>query len=278
MQDILLSNFLMSMVTHPLGSYLAQSRNPKVVLGCLGMLGPILLYLSSYARTFELWWVCYVFAYGFVDGITYMSTVKHGWDWWPTHTGLASGIIISGHGLSGFIWNYVSLELVNPEHESADEKGIYSDEVSKNVPQMLRTLAICYACLILIAVALVFKRQNADNMYSSPREHIEQEQLSLSQCFRHKQLKIVYLMSVCSISKYRFFHLFSVRPGHLGCLQEFCLFSPRFEQRRIPDPDFFGQLPFQLPALHLVLGTGLLPLPKSIRHPACYSDCARDFI
>ena len=67
--------------------------------------------------------------YGFVDGLTYMSTVKHGWDWWPNSPGLASGIIISGFGLSGLIWNFVSLRLVNPGRETANTDGSYNENV-----------------------------------------------------------------------------------------------------------------------------------------------------
>ena len=107
-------NFIVACISHPFGSWLAQSQNPKVVLGIVGMCGPVALIIGSLMPNFYLWWIFYIIAYAVVDGLTYMSTVKHGWDWWPDKPGFASGIIISGFGLSGLIWNFVSLELVNP--------------------------------------------------------------------------------------------------------------------------------------------------------------------
>lgn len=63
---------------------------------------------------------------------------------------------MSGYGMSGLIFNNLSLYLVNPQRESAGPDGLFPESVYKNVPHMLRYLSYVYALLILIAVVLVF--------------------------------------------------------------------------------------------------------------------------
>lgn len=106
--------------------------------------------------TFDLWWVCYLVAYAGVNGLTYMSAIHHAWLWFPDKAGLASGIIMSGYGISGLLFNNLSLVFVNPEGESALPDGLFSEDVYKNVPHMLRSLSYCYASLVVVAVCMVF--------------------------------------------------------------------------------------------------------------------------
>jgi hypothetical protein len=138
-----------------LGAKVAQRFHPKTVLFGIGIIGPIFLWLSSFMPTFDLWWACYLVAYAFVNGLTYLTTVHHAWLWFPDKAGLASGIIMSGYGFSGLIFNNLSLLFVNPHAESALPDGLFSEDVYKNVPYMLRSLSYCYAALIVIAVIMV---------------------------------------------------------------------------------------------------------------------------
>jgi hypothetical protein len=126
------------------------------VLGIVGLLGPIVLFLSPLMPNFDCWWVCFIIVYAFVNGLTYMTPIHHSWLWFPEKCGLASGIIMSGYGLSGLIFNNLALYLVNPDHISPGENGLYPKEVYDNVPHMLRGLAMCYATLVVISVVLIF--------------------------------------------------------------------------------------------------------------------------
>lgn len=138
------------------GSKIAQRVHPKLVLSCIGIWGPIFLWLSSFAPSFYLWWALYLVAYGIVNGLTYMTTVHHAWKWFPDKSGLASGIIMSGYGFSGLVFNNLSLVFVNPTGVSANSEGVYPEDIAANVPHMLRCLSYCYVALIAIAVCLVF--------------------------------------------------------------------------------------------------------------------------
>jgi len=138
-----------------LGSFLAKKYSPKLIIGCIGIMGPTFLWLSPLVPTFGWWWFFYLIVYAVVNGLTYMASIHHSWLWYPDKPGLASGIIMSGYGLSGFIFSNLSLVFVNPEHVSANSEGLFPESVYKNVPHMLRSLAYCYATLVVIAVFLV---------------------------------------------------------------------------------------------------------------------------
>lgn len=63
---------------------------------------------------------------------------------------------MSGYGISGLIFNNLSLYLVNPQHVKAEPNGSYGEEVYQNVPYMIRNLAYCYGALVIVSVFLVF--------------------------------------------------------------------------------------------------------------------------
>jgi hypothetical protein len=115
-----------------------------------------MVFISSYMSSFPAWWACYLVSYAVVNGLTYMTPIHLAWMWFPEKPGYASGIIMSGYGISGLVWNNLALFLVNPGHVATMENGLYPPEIAKNVPYMLRTLAICYAVLVIVAVLLVF--------------------------------------------------------------------------------------------------------------------------
>jgi OFA family oxalate/formate antiporter-like MFS transporter len=96
------------------GSFVAKKYSPKLVIGCIGIMGPTFLWLSPLMPNYGLWWLFYLLVYALVNGLTYMSTIHHAWLWFPDKPGLASGIIMSGYGLSGFIFSDLSLLFVNP--------------------------------------------------------------------------------------------------------------------------------------------------------------------
>ena len=87
--------------------------------------------------------------------MTYMVPVHHGWLWFPERPGLVSGLIICGFGFGALIFNNVSRMIVNPENESADDEGKFSESVDAQVPAMLRTIVYCFAFMTLLAIALI---------------------------------------------------------------------------------------------------------------------------
>ena len=83
-------------------------------LGCIGLCGPAMVYISSYMNSFPAWWACYLVSYAIVNGLTYMTPIHISWLWFPEKPGYASGIIMSGYGISALVWNNLALFLVNP--------------------------------------------------------------------------------------------------------------------------------------------------------------------
>lgn len=111
-------------------------------------LGIGIIFLGSYATTFNGWWATWIIGYGIGGGVTYMGPVHHGWLWMPDRPGLVSGIILAGVGLSGLIFDNISMcknnsdiklnvVLVNPDHINSLEGGVYPESVFSRVPYMI---------------------------------------------------------------------------------------------------------------------------------------------
>jgi len=104
----------------PIGAYLARKVHPKIIIGGIGIIGPIFLWISSFMPTFYSWWACWLITYAVVNSLTYLTPIHHSWLWFKDNCGLASGVIMGGYGLSGLVFNTVALDLFNPEHLDAD--------------------------------------------------------------------------------------------------------------------------------------------------------------
>jgi hypothetical protein len=137
------------------GAKIAERLHMRVVLGVIGITGPIVVFFSSYAPSYAVYWVMYLYSFAVINAMTYMTPIHHTWLWFPNNIGLASGLCVSGYAISGLIFNNLSLYLVNPDHISANPDGSYDEVVYKNVPYMLRVLGCVWAGLVIISVMLV---------------------------------------------------------------------------------------------------------------------------
>ena len=82
-------------------------------LSLFAAIGIGIIFLGSYASTFNGWWATWIIGYGIGGGVTYMGPVHHGWLWMPDRPGLVSGIILAGVGLSGLIFDNISMCKMN---------------------------------------------------------------------------------------------------------------------------------------------------------------------
>ena len=89
----------------------------------------ILLMIATFQQSFTVFAVLYVFGFGMRNSLTYMVPVHHSWLWFPSRPGLASGVIIAAFGFGALVFNTISLQLINPDNESADKDGKFTDEV-----------------------------------------------------------------------------------------------------------------------------------------------------
>jgi len=56
---------------------------------------------------------------GFGYGVCMVTTLSAAWTHYPENKGTVTGIILSSHGFSGFILNYIILFLTNPDNLKA---------------------------------------------------------------------------------------------------------------------------------------------------------------
>ena len=127
-----------------------------------------MILLAIHQTEFWAFSALFVFGFGFMNGLTYMVPVHHGWLWFPERSGLVSGIIIGGFGLGPLIFNNVSLAVINPLNESSDENGKFTDEINERFIGMMIT-ANCWNHLFAWApnlkpIGSSFKNQSLNHL------------------------------------------------------------------------------------------------------------------
>lgn len=71
--------------------------------------------LITHITTFIL---IYSIGIGMGAGLAYMPPIITAWEYFPNHKGVISGVIITGYGLSAFVFGFIWLEIVNPDNLS----------------------------------------------------------------------------------------------------------------------------------------------------------------
>ena len=91
-------------------------------------------------------------------GISYLTPVMTGWEWFPEKKGTISGIILGALGCSPFFFGLITLAIVNPkiEHKiEVDGIQVYPKEIGDRVPLMLNVLCICFVVFSVVGIILV---------------------------------------------------------------------------------------------------------------------------
>ena len=148
----------------PVGPLLLKRFPPYVPLGLGAALICTGTFLSSYATSL----VGFVFAFGACFGagigLCYLPPMICGWEYFPNRKGFVSGVVICGFGLGSFIFSFVALALVNPDKAGATEPvpggRIFpaGSPQAESSPRMLRILAIIWAALSMVAIALIQRK------------------------------------------------------------------------------------------------------------------------
>lgn len=112
-------------------------------------------YLSSYAKTLAHFMFFYSFIFGVGTGLVYTAPMAAGWKWKPQSKGLVSGVILTGFGAGGFVYNIIGTMLANPKGLNQGADGRFPAEVYAAFPHMLRTLATIYAAVCFVGALLV---------------------------------------------------------------------------------------------------------------------------
>jgi len=92
-------------------------------------------------------------------GFCYFPPLICGWEWIPERKGLVTGIILGAFGFGSFVFGFISMYICNPDNESPvpapNGSKFYSQAVALRVPSLLKTLALSWFFLALVAVLLV---------------------------------------------------------------------------------------------------------------------------
>ena len=123
------------------GRYLSNRIICIISVCCLS--GVVLI--TSFLTNFVL----YVLIYGILNGLSigfgYIAPVKNAYTHFPDRKGFAAGVCMSGFGFGSVIFNYIILELVNPDNVKVDpETHHFPKEIADHLPYTLRILALCY--------------------------------------------------------------------------------------------------------------------------------------
>ena len=111
------------------------------------------------------WWA-FVFFYGICYpagvGLVYWTPIIGGWEWFPEHKGLVSGLIIAAYGFGAVIFGPISTAIINPQNYRAmvPEDGstpdpLFPKSVGEKVPTMLGYCLMIWAVLAIICVFTV---------------------------------------------------------------------------------------------------------------------------
>ena len=91
------------------------------------------------------------------NGLSFFAAMHQGWGFFPDKPGVASGLIISGFGTAGFVFNQLSTKLINPHHIKVDDKDAYHQNIVTRFPIMMMTLIYCWWGIIFVGLIMVFK-------------------------------------------------------------------------------------------------------------------------
>ena len=120
--------------------------------------------------------------FGLGDGLETLSVINNCWKFFPGHTGLVNGIIITGLGISsGILTPIGDYIIINPEKiEPIDD--IYPDFVANNLKDFLYFLMILFIILGVLGMVLSF---NYEKEYDSQEDNID---ITSSKDFNEKDL------------------------------------------------------------------------------------------
>jgi len=148
---------VLTMFSMPIGSSLTQRNiNPRLLILLGGVVAFTCLYLASFMESFVGFSILFVVGFAFNQGIAYLVPVHHGWLWWPQYPGLVSGIILSGFGVGGLIFDPVFTVLINPDNKSVDKDGFYPPEVDGRFISAFRIVVSIWLLIATTALIMIF--------------------------------------------------------------------------------------------------------------------------
>lgn len=167
----LITLFLIALLS-PIGTYLVQrGAEPKLVILIGGALGLSMMHIAARQTSYLAFKWLYAFSFALNNGLTFYASVHQAWLFFPDHPGLATGLIFSGLGGAGFVFDNLSTKLINPDNIPISSPD-FSSVVNERFTLMFNWLIFCWAFIVLATAILVWKAPE-------PRARISDEEQQL---------------------------------------------------------------------------------------------------
>ena len=92
---------------------------------------------------------------GTAMGISLSPVLKNAWLYFPGKSGLISGLILFGFGVSAFFFSSLADFIINPNFAKANSQGYFEKEVSDNVKRYLKIYSIIADTLAISSFFLI---------------------------------------------------------------------------------------------------------------------------
>ena len=116
----------------------------KFGIGATAHFGSALMALGVYLSSFQTRLLPFILTYSCITGTgigtAYNAPLAAGWKFFPKRKGLVNGIVLTGFGAGGLIFNRVGTKFINPSSFNSP----YPPEVPAKFGAMLRRLALIY--------------------------------------------------------------------------------------------------------------------------------------
>lgn len=142
-------------MTMPLGPLFVGKFGAARTMLVGSLLASFGVYSSSYQKRLGPFLALYALVFGVGAGTAYTAPMTASWKWLPNQKGLASGVILTGFGFGGFLFNILGSKLINPNNANPDASGLFPSEVYDNFGPALRKLGLMYAGLSIAGYLLV---------------------------------------------------------------------------------------------------------------------------
>ena len=106
---VFIIQIVVSAVSLPLGSILSKAIPLKILILIGGTISIGSVFVVSYVKDLKTFAMIYSICQGLGVGICYMPPIMASWEHFPNHKGVISGIIMTGYGLSAFIFGLISV-------------------------------------------------------------------------------------------------------------------------------------------------------------------------
>jgi MFS family permease len=168
----------------PVGVKVAGKIGYKTTFIIGTLIVSVAIFTCSFITHFTLFVFVYAIIFGLCNGIMYMLPVQCGLKYFPNSKGMITGLVFGSYVIGSFIFNFVTLAIVNPDNHHPDEKTHFFDEdVANRVPKMFKILSICYLAIGLFGSMLIkypkdlhmeLYDDHHDNFVGDGKKHVEE--------------------------------------------------------------------------------------------------------